>query len=195
MKRFEELIIQRGRESAELAEKYCSQQTRTILQAAEVLVQALRAGRKILVLGNGGSAADAQHFAAELINRFLIERRPLPAIALTTDTSVLTSIANDYSFEYVFSKQVDALGKEGDVLLAISTSGSSPNVLKALEEANRLSMVTIGMTGGEGSRMAPLCDICLTVPQQSTPRVQEVHHLVLHILCEILEIQLFSHGA
>ncbi|UCF89694.1 MAG: D-sedoheptulose 7-phosphate isomerase [bacterium] len=174
--------------------QFCSEKAGTVAHIANTIVKAIRAGGKVLVLGNGGSAADAQHFAAELVNRFLMERKALPAVALTTDTSVLTSIANDYSFEQVFSRQVEALGREDDVLLAISTSGTSPNVLKALEQANLLSMVTIGMTGSDPGKLSPLCDICMDVPSGSTPRIQEVHHMALHIICEIMEIMLFSHG-
>ncbi|MCK5351260.1 SIS domain-containing protein, partial [bacterium] len=131
MKKYEDLIIQRGQELASLTQRFCAQQAGTMALIAGAMVKAVRAGGKVLVLGNGGSAADAQHFAAEMVNRFLMERKALPALALTTDTSVLTSIANDYSFEQIFSRQVEALGREDDVLLAISTSGVSPNVLKA----------------------------------------------------------------
>lgn len=194
MKKHEELVVQRCQELISLTEQFCAQQAGTVALMADAMVKAVRAGGKVLVLGNGGSAADAQHFAAELVNRFLMERKALPAVALTTDTSVLTSIANDYSFEQIFSRQVEALGREDDVLLAISTSGTSPNVLKALEQANILSMVTIGMTGSDNGKLSPLCDICMAVPDASTPRIQEVHHLALHIICEIMEIQLFSHG-
>ncbi len=158
------------------------------------MVKSIRAGGKVLVIGNGGSAADAQHFAAELVNRFLMERRPLPALALTTDTSNLTSIANDYSFEQIFTRQIDALGREGDVLLAMTTSGASPNIVKAMERANALSMKTLSLAGQDDSRLAPLSDICLTVPSPSTPRIQEVHHMVLHLVAEIIEVSLFSHG-
>jgi len=194
MKKFEELIIQRGQELSSLIERFCAEQAGTVALMANAMVKALRGGGKVLALGNGGSAADAQHFAAEMINRFLMERKALPAVALSTDTSVLTSIANDYSFEGVFSRQVEALGREGDVLLAISTSGTSTNVLKALEQANILSMVTIGMTGSDSGKMSSLCDICMSVPGRPAPRIQEVHHLALHLICEIIEIQLFSHG-
>lgn len=194
MKKFEELVIQRGREAASLMERFCREQARTVALMADAMVKAVRSGGKVLAAGNGGSAADAQHFAAEMINRFLMERKPLPAIALSTDTSVLTSIANDYSFEQIFSRQVEALGREGDVLLAISTSGASPNVLKALELANAKSMFTIALAGSDTARIEPLCDICMAVPGGSTPRTQEVHHLVLHVICEIMEIQLFAHG-
>ncbi|MDF1526787.1 MAG: D-sedoheptulose 7-phosphate isomerase [bacterium] len=194
MKKYQEIIIQRGQELSSLTERFCKEQAGTIALIADTMVKAIRAGGKVLVIGNGGSAGDAQHFAAELVNRFLMERKALPGLALTTDTSVLTSIANDYSYEQIFSRQVEALGRDGDVLLAISTSGTSPNVLKALEQANLLSMATIGMTGSESGKISSLCDICMAVPDQSTPRIQEVHHLALHVICEIMEIQLFSHG-
>jgi len=194
MKKYEDLIIQRGRELSSLTERFCAEQANTVALIADALVKSVRAGGKVLIIGNGGSAADAQHFAAELVNRFLMERKALPGIALTTDTSVLTSIANDYSYEQIFSRQVEALGREGDVLLAITTSGVSPNVLKAMEQANILSMVTIGMAGNDTDKIHPLCDICMAVPDRSTPRIQEIHHLALHVICEIMEIQLFSHG-
>lgn len=194
MKKFEDLVTQRGRELASITERFCAEQAGTVALIADAMVKSVRTGGKVLIIGNGGSAADAQHFAAELVNRFLMERRALPAVALTTDTSVLTSIANDYSFDQIFSRQVEALGRENDVLLAISTSGVSPNVLKALEQANILSMVTIGMTGSESGKISSLCDICMAVEDRSTPRIQEVHHLALHVICEIMEIQLFSHG-
>lgn len=193
LKKLQELIKQRASEAAELIDLVCSKEADTINLIAERIVSSIKDGGKILIAGNGGSAADAQHIAAELVNRFLMERHPLPAIALTTDTSILTSISNDYSYEQVFSRQVEALGKEGDVFLAISTSGTSPNILKALERANAKSMVTIGVTGENSSLLAPLCDICLSVPDTSAPRIQEVHHLAFHLICEIVEIRLFSH--
>lgn len=174
--------------------QFCAEQAGTVALIADTMVKSVRGGGKILAVGNGGSAADAQHFAAEMVNRFLMERKALPAVALTTDTSVLTSIANDYSFDQIFSRQVEALGRENDVLLAISTSGVSSNVIKAVEQANALSMTTIAMTGAENDRIYSLCDICMTVSDPSTPRIQEIHHLALHVICEIMEIQLFSHG-
>jgi D-sedoheptulose 7-phosphate isomerase len=194
MKKFEDLIIQRGDEAARLFETFCSKEAGTVHLITDSLIKSIKEGGKILIAGNGGSAADAQHFAAELVNRFLMERHPLAAVALTTDTSIMTSVSNDYSFEQVFSRQVEALGREGDVFMALSTSGGSPNILKALERANAQAMVTIGLTGADCGRMAPLCDICVSVPDVSTPRIQEVHHLALHLICEIMEIQLFAHG-
>ena len=194
MKKFEDLVIQRGKELSSITMQFCAEQAGTVAHIADAMVKSVRGGGKVLALGNGGSAADAQHFAAEMVNRFLMERKALPAVALTTDTSVLTSIANDYSFDQIFSRQVEALGREGDVLLAISTSGVSPNVIRAVEQANALSMTTIAMTGAGNDRIYSLCDICMTVSDPSTPRIQEVHHLALHVICEIMEVQLFSHG-
>lgn len=192
MKKLEQIIVQRGTESARAQEAYCRQASGQILQVARNLARVINDGGKILIAGNGGSAADAQHFAGELVNRFLMERRPLSCIALTTDTSVLTSIANDYSYDLIFSKQVAATGKEGDAFIAISTSGTSPNILRALEAANRQSILTIGLGGPGESQMAGMCDFYLAPGEASTPRAQEVHHLVLHILAELLEILVFA---
>jgi len=145
-----------------------------------------------LVFGNGGSAADAQHIAAEFTNRFLIERDPLPAIALTTDSSALTAIANDYDYSQIFAKQVKALGKAGDIALAISTSGNSPNVLAALEVCRQLRIKTIGLTGGSGGKMTAQVDYLLCVSEgKNSPRIQETHILVGHVICEIVDQQLF----
>ncbi|MFZ0240625.1 MAG: D-sedoheptulose 7-phosphate isomerase [Desulfobacterales bacterium] len=154
------------------------------------LAECLAAGGKVLVFGNGGSAADAQHVAAEFVNRFSIERPPLAAIALTTDTSILTSIANDYRFDEVFSKQVQALGRKGDVAWGISTSGNSVNVLKAMATAGEKKMATIAMTG-RGGRLAAMADVSLTVASDSTARIQETHLIMAHILCELVERLLF----
>ncbi len=164
--------------------------TEDILAASRTIADAFKAGRKVLLFGNGGSAADAQHIAAEFMNRFLIERPPLPAIALTTDTSILTSVSNDYAFDEIFSKQVKALGKKGDVAVGITTSGSSPNVLKALRVAKKLGMTTIALTG-EGGKAASLADISLCVPSRSTPRIQEAHITVGHMICELTDALLF----
>jgi D-sedoheptulose 7-phosphate isomerase len=152
-----------------------------------MLVSALSSGKKILAFGNGGSAADSQHFAAELVNRFRSDRPALAAIALTTDTSILTSIANDSDYESVFSRQVEALGAPGDVAVAISTSGGSPNVLKAVEVARARGLKTIGLAGRDGGRLSKSVDLCLTVPHPETARIQEVHALLIHLFCEMID--------
>jgi D-sedoheptulose 7-phosphate isomerase len=165
-----------------------------IARAADLLARTLKSGGKVLACGNGGSAADAQHFAAELINRFEIERAPLAAVALTTDSSTLTSIANDYAYEQVFSKQVRALGRRGDALLAISTSGNSRNVLEAMQAAHELGLRVVALTGAGGGKMAGLVsvdDVHVCVPHKRTARIQEVHLLVLHCLCDGIDFQLF----
>lgn len=162
-------------------------------RAIEEVVHTLRAGGKILLFGNGGSAADAQHIAAEFVNRYLVERPPLPAIALTTDTSALTSIANDFGFADLFAKQIRALGKAGDVAIALSTSGNSANVLRALEVCQELRIRTIGLTGGNGGTMSQMVDHCLCVSAtQVTPRIQEVHILIGHTICEMVDQMLFG---
>ncbi len=161
-----------------------------IADAAQAMVNCLMHDGKILACGNGGSAADAQHFAAELINRFEVERPGLPAIALTTDSSVLTPIANDYDYKQIFSKRVRALGMEGDVLLAISTSGSSPNVVAAIEAAHERGMVVVAFTGRDGGQMGAMLqegDFHLCVPTERTARIQEVHLLMLHCLCDVID--------
>ena len=166
-----------------------------IARAGVLLADALKNGGKALACGNGGSAADAQHFAAELINRFEIERPPLAAVALTTDSSTLTSIANDYAYQQVFAKQVRAIGRRGDALLAISTSGNSANVIEAMRVAAELGIRVIALTGNGGGKMAPLVgdeDVHICVPHKSTARIQEVHLLVLHCLCDAIDFQLFG---
>ncbi|HTI39470.1 MAG TPA: SIS domain-containing protein [Vicinamibacterales bacterium] len=157
------------------------------LAAAAAMRDALAAGRKVLVFGNGGSASDAQHFAAELVGRFQRERRAMAAVALTTDTSILTALANDYSFEVVFTRQVEALGQPGDVALGITTSGGSPNVIAALRTARAQQMRTIALTGRDGGGAGAAADIHVNVPAQSTARVQEVHRTLMHIMCELIE--------
>lgn len=159
----------------------------TIAKLGEEMSRALHAGRKILFFGNGGSAADAQHMAAELVGRFIRERRPLPALALTTNSSSLTAIGNDYSYEKVFARQVEAFGAAGDVAIGISTSGKSPNVIDAIRAAKRNGLVTAGMTGHCGRQLAEEADYCLRVPSETTPRIQEAHTLIGHILCQIID--------
>ena len=148
---------------------------------------ALEKGRKILICGNGGSAADSQHMAAEFVGRFVKERQSLPALALTVDTSLLTAVGNDYGFDYVFSRQVEGLGQEGDVLIAISTSGNSANVVKAVKTAKEKGLFVIGMTGENGGVLAKESDLCLAVPSQVTARIQEMHIMIIHMICEIAE--------
>ena len=163
-----------------------------LITAIDALVAAFNRGNKLLLFGNGGSAADAQHIAAEFVNRFRIERPPLPAIALTTDSSALTSIANDYDYSQVFAKQVTALGKAGDVALAISTSGNAANVLAAIQACKKLKITTIGLTGGSGGKMAGQVDHLLSVSEgRNTARIQETHILIGHVICELVDAQLF----
>jgi len=166
-----------------------------IARAAQSMTQCLLNGGKILSCGNGGSAGDAQHFSSEMLNRFEMERPGLPAMALTTDSSTITSIANDYSFEQIFSKQVSALGQNGDILLAISTSGNSGNVNKAVEAAHDREMTVVALTGRQGGELAnklALEDIEIRVPAESTARIQEVHLLVIHCLCDLIDHQLLG---
>jgi len=166
-----------------------------ISAAADALRRALGDGRTVLVCGNGGSAADAQHFAAELVGRFTRERRAWPALALTTDSSALTAIGNDYGFDRVFARQVEAHGRPGDVLIGISTSGGSPNVLAAVETARARGLVTIGLTGRDGGALGPAVDVHLNVPSPSTARTQEVHITLLHVLCDLVEQELVDADA
>lgn len=186
----QEAIAKMLKEGADLRLQMVETMTRDIIDAAQAIAHAFKTGRKILLFGNGGSAADSQHIAAEFMNRFQIERPPLPAIALTTDTSILTSISNDYAFEEVFSKQVKALGKKGDIAIGISTSGNSANVVKAFRIAKKLGMVTIALTS-EGGKIGSNADIALAVPSKSIPRIQEAHITVGHILCDLTDTILF----
>ncbi len=165
-----------------------------IAEIAERLSSALKSGGKLLICGNGGSAADAQHFAAELVGRFEKERNGLPAIALTTDTSSLTAIGNDYGFDRLFSRQVEALATSSDVLIGISTSGNSENVVMAIKKAKERGCQTIGMTGKDGGRIAAEADMNINVPVQRTARIQEAHLTILHILCEIIENEVAGQG-
>ncbi len=164
----------------------------TMAMVVDAWVHALQNGRKVLFCGNGGSAADAQHLAAELSGRFYFDRDPLPAEALHVNTSYLTAVANDYSYEEVYGRLVKGMGQAGDILMALSTSGNSPNIVRAVEEARKKKMVIIGMTGASGGAMKELCDHLLNVPATDTPRVQECHILLGHILCELTEAKLFS---
>ena len=164
----------------------------TLHSISQEIINAYSRGNKVLLCGNGGSAADAQHIAAELSGRFFLDRKPLCAEALHVNTSYLTAIANDYSYEEVFARLVEGNGKPGDVLMAISTSGNSPNIIKAIETAKQTRMITIGLTGGNGGRMLSLCNHVICIPSSSTPRIQEAHIMIGHIICEIVEGQLFG---
>jgi D-sedoheptulose 7-phosphate isomerase len=174
-------------ESLELKKVFFQKNEQLIAQVAGEISAAIENGHKILLFGNGGSAADAQHIAAEWVGRFQKERRPLPAIALTTDTSVLTAIGNDYGFEQVFVRQVQALGQKGDIAIAISTSGNSPNVLQAAEVAREKGIITVGLTGRDGGRLGSLVRYHLNVPHSLSARIQEVHIMIGHILCELVD--------
>ncbi|HLE19112.1 MAG TPA: D-sedoheptulose 7-phosphate isomerase [Syntrophales bacterium] len=188
----EDNIVRSFRESSQLNEVFVNENLLKIVEIVEALTLALKRRNKILIFGNGGSAADAQHLAAEFVNRFMIERPPLAAMALSTDTSVITSIGNDYDFSEIFSKQIRALGQEGDVAWGISTSGNSPNVVKALETANKMELVTIGLTGKDGGAIAGIVDYWLNVSSNSTPRIQEVHITAGHVICEMVDFKLFQ---
>lgn len=188
----EELIVRAFEESADVKLSFVKKNLKTIISVVELIVEAFHEGNKVMLFGNGGSAADAQHIAAEFVNRFMIERPPLPAMALTTDTSVITSIGNDYKFDDIFLKQIKALGKEGDIAWGISTSGNSPNVLKALKEAKKMGLKTIGLTGKDGGKMAKMVDYHLNVESDSTPRIQETHITAAHVICELIDIKLFN---
>ena len=160
--------------------------------AAQACIDCMRNGRKILLAGNGGSAAEAQHIAGELVSRFAFDRPGLPAIALTTDTSILTAIGNDYGYEKLFARQVQAHGQKGDIFVAYSTSGKSPNILLALQEARQRGLVCVGMTGSRGQSMQEFCDYLLEVPSNETPKIQEGHTVLGHILCGLVENTLFK---
>jgi D-sedoheptulose 7-phosphate isomerase len=187
-------VEQRIRESVAVKEAFLRDKELVglIAQVGREWAEVLRAGHRAFLFGNGGSAADAQHMAAELVSRYLRERPGLPVVALTVNTSSLTAIANDYSYDAVFARQLEALGSAGDMAIGISTSGHSRNVLLAIEAAKRKGMTSVGLTGQEGGQLRGLVDWCICVPSRETPRVQESHILIGHILCEIVESQLFE---
>ncbi len=188
----QQLVRQILAESARVLGELAEQGSAAVAAAAQLIARCLEAGGKVLIFGNGGSAADAQHFAAELVNRFQMERAALAAVALTTDTSVLTSIGNDRSFGLVFARQVEALGRAGDVAVGISTSGRSENVLNGLRAAKEKGLGTIGLAGNQPQEMKGLCDVLVMVPSGLTPRIQEGHIAVIHAICELVERQLFG---
>jgi len=179
-------------ESAQLKVKFARENVDRIIEVVQLIAQAFREGKKVLLFGNGGSATDASHIAAEFVNRFLLERPPLPAIALNTDPAVLTSISNDYDYSQIFSKQLAALGNEGDVVIGISTSGNSPNVIKAIEVAKKNGMRTIVLTGGTGGKMANMAEYTFIVPTKVTARVQETHITLGHAICQLVDEELFG---
>ena len=188
----EEIIRRVAKESRRIQEGFVQKNTSQLINCAEYISKAFQNDRKLMLCGNGGSAADAQHIAAEFVNRFLLDRHPLPAMALTTDTSIITSVANDYRYEDVFSKQIQALGVEGDILLAISTSGNSKNILSAIMTAKEKGLYTVGLIGGDGGKILTLVDLPMVVESNQTPRVQETHILAGHLICELVEYILFQ---
>jgi len=188
-----EAIVRAFEDSVRTKKSFLKGNLETLLTVIDLIAQAFIRGNKLLLFGNGGSAADAQHIAAEFVNRFRIDRPPLPALALTTDTSAITSIANDYDYKEIFAKQVKALGKEGDIALAISTSGNAANVLAAIDACKKLKITTVALTGGDGGKMARTADHLLCVSEgKNTARIQETHILVGHVICEMVDLKLFS---
>ncbi len=188
-----QMIRSRMADTARVLESMLAdEQLAAVVQAVtETCVNALRSGNKLLFMGNGGSAADAQHLAGEMVSRFAYDRPGLPAFALTTDSSVLTAIGNDYGYEHLFSRQVEAVGRSGDVLFGISTSGRSPNVIAGLEAGHKMGLVTVGMTGNMRARITEIVDHCIEIPSASTPNIQEGHIVVGHIICGLIEQQVF----
>ena len=188
----QDLIARALEQNQKTVGNFVTENSSNLIRCAEFVCNAFRNSGKLMICGNGGSAADAQHIAAEFVNRFQIDRSPLPALALTTDTSIITSVANDNSFDAIFSRQIEALGAGGDVLLAISTSGKSRNILSAIATAKRRGIYTIGLMGGGGGEMLRSVDLALVVKSNQTPRVQEAHILAGHIICELAEHMLFQ---
>jgi len=185
-------IVKIFKESGRVKENFLNENLGKLSDVIEAITAALKSGNKILIFGNGGSAADAQHIAAEFVNRFTIERPPLPAIALTTDTSIITSIGNDYDFAEIFSKQIRAIGQAGDIAWGISTSGNSPNVIKGLETAKKMGLITLAFTGKDGGAIAKMADFSIHVSASHTARVQETHITASHAICELVDIKLFQ---
>ena len=189
------IVIKELEESASIKRVMAQSLSDTIAEAAQIILNAYRAGKKVLLIGNGGSAADAQHIAAELAGRFKLERAGLPAIALTTNTSTLTAVANDYGYDRVFSRQLEALANDKDVLIAITTSGTSPNILKAAEMAHSKGVTVIGLTGATGGKLKDMADLTIMVPSDDTARIQEAHITIGHIICHLVEKGLFSESS
>ncbi len=191
LQNFEEKIRAMAGESLDAKRRFFDQSSRDVARAARMIIESMRAGGKLLIFGNGGSAADAQHIAAELAFKMGREREALPALALTTDTSLLTAISNDRSFDFVFARQIQAIGRRGDIALAISTSGNSPNVVEAVKQAREMEIKTIGLLGAGGGKVAAMVDLPLVVPHRETPRIQEVHIAASHIICQLIEDELY----
>jgi D-sedoheptulose 7-phosphate isomerase len=185
-------VIRIFEEGARVKVAFAKENAARIVEVVRLIAQTFRDGNKVILFGNGGSATDASHIAAEFVNRFLIDRPPLPAIALNTDIAVLTSISNDFGYDQIFSKQLTALGHEGDVVIGISTSGNSPNVIKALDVAKKNGMRTIVLTGGTGGKMTNLADYTFVVPSKHTPHIQETHITLGHIICQLVDEELFG---
>ena len=190
LQNFEEKIRAMAGESLEAKRRFFDESSQDVARAARMVIESMTAGGKLLIFGNGGSAADAQHIAAELAFKMGRERDALPALALTTDTSLLTAISNDRSFDFVFARQIQAIGRRGDIVLAISTSGNSPNVIEAVKQAREMEIKTIGLLGAGGGKLAALVDLPLIVPHSETPRIQEVHIAASHIICQLIEDEL-----
>jgi len=192
METMEQIIGLSLRESIAAKEAFAREESGKIARLVGWIVDTLNRDGKVIIFGNGGSAADAQHMAAEFVNRFMIDRRPLAALALTTDSSILTSIGNDFSFDDIFSKQIQALGRPGDLALGISTSGNSPNVVKGVEVAGQMGLKTVVLTGGTGGRLKEMADLALNVPTKRTPHIQEVHLWIEHLVCQLVDEVMFG---
>ena len=190
LQNFEEKIRAMADESLDAKRRFFDQSIQGVARAAQMIIESMRAGGKLLIFGNGGSAADAQHIAAELAFKMGRERDALPALALTTDTSLLTAIGNDRSFDFIFARQIQAIGRKGDIVLAISTSGNSSNVIEAVKQAREMEIKTIGLLGAGGGKLAALVDLALIVPHNETPRIQEVHIAASHMICQLIEDEL-----
>lgn len=186
------IIEESIKESIRVKECLLKDQIANIEKCARAMIKSLRLGGKILIFGNGGSAADSQHMAAELVGRFKKDRRPLAAVALTVNTSILTAVGNDYGYDDIFTRQIKALGRKGDVALGISTSGNSQNVLNALKEAAAMGICTVSLTGGDGGRITKISDIAINIASKDTPRVQESHITIIHVICDLIEKDIFK---
>ena len=194
MEKMIETVIRELEESASIKQTLAENLVDNIADAARIIIHAYRAGRKLLLIGNGGSAADAQHIATEFVGRLTMERKAMPAIALTTDTSLMTALTNDYGFDTIFRRQVEALSEPGDVLLANTTSGTSPNVIEGVKTARDLGVTVIGLTGRNGGVLKDMADLSIIVPSDNTQRIQEAHITIGHIICYLAEKELFCEG-